>query len=239
MTTLVTSAAYAASKTLAPFGATPTRSQLSEVISALLGYQTYAALGIEEANASLPYHLDDAEILVLDKPSAEKRASAIGIANVSAVVQACIDAITDAVGPDISVFVGIDDFYDSYARNRMVQAAISSDEVASAMAECNADFDEDPEFPDKTPETNNLWQARAEWTIEADGDWVGSYDPDADRMFNGDTLHCSAKLSYDKAGRSGLVESNSEAYAHRDESWADDDYEAEQAYLAELRESKV
>lgn len=239
MTTLVTSAAYAASKTLAPFGSTPTRSQLSEVISALLGYQTYAALGIEEANTSLPYHLDDAEILVLDKPSAEKRATAIGIANVSAVVQACIDAITDAVGPDISVFVGIDDFYDSYARNRMVLAAISSDEVSSAMAECNADFDEDPEFPDKTPATDNLWQARAEWTIEADGDWVGSYDPDADRMFNGDTLHCSAKLSYDKAGRSGLVESNSEAYAHRDDSWADDDYEAEQAYLAEQRESKA
>lgn len=238
MTTLVTSAAYAASKT-APLGSTPTRSQLSEVISALLGYQTYAALGIEEANASLPYHLDDAEILVLDKPSAEKRATAIGIANVSAVVQACIDAITDAVGPDISVFVGVDDFYDSYARNRMVQAAISSDEVSSTMAECNADFDEDPEFPDEAPATDNLWQARAKWTIEADGDWVGSYDPDTDRMFNGDMLHCSAKLSYDKAGRSGLVESNSEAYAHRDDSWADDDYEAEQAYLAEQRESKA
>ena len=212
MTTLVTSAAYAASKTLAPFRSTPTRSQLSEVISALLGYQTYAALGIEEANTSLPYHLDDAEILVLDKPSAEKRATAMGIANVSAVVQACIDAITDAAGADISVFVGIDDFYDSYARNRMVLAAISSDEVSSAMAECNADFDEDPEFPDKKPAADNLWQARAKWTIEADGEWVGSYDPDADRMFNGDTLHCSAKLSYDKAGRSGLVESNSEAY---------------------------
>lgn len=239
MTTLVTSAAYAASKTLAPFGSTSTRSQLSEVIAALLGYQTYAALGIEEANASLAYHLDDAEILVLDKPSAEKRATAIGIANVSAVVQTCIDAITSAVGPDISVFVGIDDFYDSYARDRMVQAATSPDEVSSAMAESNADFDGDPEFPDKTPATDNLWQARAEWTIEADGDWGGSYDPDADRMFNGDTLNCSAKLCYDKAGRSGLIESNSEANAHREDSWADDDYEAEQAYCAEQKESKA
>ena len=239
MTTFVSSAAYAASKTLAPFGSTSTRSQLSEVVAALLGYQTYAALDIEEANASLAYHLDDAEILVLDKPAAEKRATAIGIANFSVVLQACIDAITGAVGPDIKVFVSIDDFYDSYARDRMVQAAVSSDEVSSAMAESNAYFDGDPEFPDKTPVTDNLWQARAEWTIEADGDWVGSYDPDADRMFNGDTLNCSAKLSYDKAGRSGLIEANSEAYANRDDSLADKDYEAEQAYWTEQKESKA
>jgi hypothetical protein len=46
-------------------------------------------------------------------------------------------------------------------------------------------------------------------------------------MFNGDTLNCSAKLTYDKAGRSGLIESNSEAYANRDDSWSDQDYEAE------------
>jgi hypothetical protein len=223
MTTLVTSAAYAASKTLAPLGPTFKRSQLSEVIAALLGYQTYAALGIEESNARLPHHLDDAEILVLDKPAAEKRAAAIGITNVPAVLQACIDAIRGSVVPVISVFVGVDDFYDSYARNRMVQVAMLSDEVSGTMADSNAIFDDDPEFQDETPTTDNLWQARTVWAIEADGNWVGSYDPDADRMFNGDTLNCSAKLSYDKAGRSGLIESSSEAYAHRDDSWEDED----------------
>lgn len=239
MTTIVTSAAYAASKTLASTGHSPTRSQLSEVIAALLGYQTYAALSLEEANATLPYHLDDAEILVLDKPSAINRATAIGIANVQAVVQACIDALKGAVDTDISVFVGVDDFYDSHARERMVQATISSDEVSNVMADSNAIFDSDPEFPDGTPATANLWQARAEWAIEADGEWVGSYDPDADRMFNGDTLNCSAKLSYDKAGRAGLIESGSEAYAGADDSWRDQDYEAEQAYLDELKAEKT
>ncbi len=223
MTISVTTAAYAASRTLAPSGQTPTRSQLGEVIAALLGYQTFAALGIEEANTTLPHHLDDAEILVLDKPAAAKRAAAIGISNIPAVVQACIDAIRRTVGSDVSVFVGVDDFYDSYARERMVQVAISSDEVSGAMAGSNAIFDDDPEFQVETPNTHNLWQARTAWTIEADGEWVGSYDTDAGRIFNGDTLNCSAKLSYEKAGRSGLIESYSEAYAHMDDSWGDED----------------
>ncbi len=226
MTTLVSSAAYAAAKILAPLGPTSTRSQLSEVIAALLGYQTYAALSIEEANASLPHHLDDAEILVLDKPAAAKRAAAIGISNIPTVVQACIDAIRGTVEPAVSVFVGVDEFYDTYARGRLVQVAISSDEVSGASADSNAIFDDDPEFQDETPATDNLWQAQTVWTIEAYGDWVGSYDPDSDRMSNGDTLHCSAKLSYNKAGRSGLIESNNEAYAHRDDSWADKDYKS-------------
>ncbi len=223
MTIFVTTAAYAASKILAPSGQTATRSQLGEVIAALLGYQTFAALGIEEANTSLPHHLDDAEILVLDKPAAAKRAAAIGISNIPAVVQACIDAIRRTVGSDVSVFVGVDDFYDSYARERMVQVAISSDEVSGTIAGSNAIFDDDPEFQVETPATHNLWQARTEWTIEAEGDWIGSYDTDADRIFNGDTLNCSAKLRYEKAGRSGLIESYSEAHAQLDDSWGDED----------------
>jgi hypothetical protein len=223
MTKIVTSAAYAASKTLASFGPAPTRSQLSEVIAALLGYQTYAALVIEEANSSLFHHLDDAEILVLNKPAAAMRATAIGIVNIPTVVQTCIGAIRGAVKPVIRVFVGVDDFYDSYARERLVREAINSDDVSGAMADSNALFDDDPEFQGDTPATANLWHALTDWSIEADGDWVGSYDSDEDRMFNGDTLKCSAKLTYVKAGRSGLIESNSEAYANQDYSWADQD----------------
>ncbi len=238
MTQIIKPAAFAAATALASAGQAPKRSQLGEILAALLGYQTYAALATEEAIPNMA-HLDDAEILVLDQPSAEKRAMALGIANVPAVVQACIDALKGAVNADISVFVGVDDFYDSHARDKMVQTAITSDEVSGAMAESNADFDSDPEFPDKAPATANLWQARAVWDIEANGDWVGSYDPDADRMFNGDTLNCSAKLSYDKAGRAGLIESGSEAYARRDDSWADDDYEAEMEYEASLKDGKA
>lgn len=40
--------------------------------------------------------------------------------------------------------------------------------------------------------TLDLWSARDEWTIEADGDMTGEYDPEGDRMFNGDTLNCRA-----------------------------------------------
>ena len=235
MTTFVSSAAHAASKSLASTGQAPSRSQISEVLAALLGYQTYAALVLEEADATLTHHLDDAEIWVLDRHSAEKRANAMGIAAGPAVVQACIDALKDAVEPDISVFVGVDDFYDSHGREALADAISNSDEVSGAMAETNAYFPDNPELPDATPATEDLWAARTEWSIEAQGKMHGEYDPEGDRMFNGDTLNCFGKLSYAKAGRAGLYETNVEGYAGVDDSWRDEDRDSEAEYMASLQ----
>jgi hypothetical protein len=234
MTQIIKPAAFAAATALASAGQAPKRSQLGEILAALLGYQTYAALATEEAIPNMA-HLDDAEILVLDQPSAEKRAMALGVADAAAVVQACIEALRGAVHPDISVFVGVDDFYDSHARDKMTQEVSSSDNVSGAMAETNASFDDDPEMEQDTPATEDLWQAREYWDIAATGTWVGSYYPEDERVFSGDTLHCSAKLSYAKAGRAGLTEIGSEAYASADGNWADEDYEAEQEFEADSK----
>ena len=61
MSNLVRSAAYAASQALSAQGLTVKRSHLSEIIAALLGYRTHAALAVEEADPKLDYHLDDGD----------------------------------------------------------------------------------------------------------------------------------------------------------------------------------
>ena len=234
MTTIVSTAAYAAAKALAPAGHIPKRSHLSEVMAAMLGYQTYAALVVEERDASLPHHLGDAELLVLNPPAGELRARKLGVGDVSSVIQACIVALKASVG-DIQVYRGLDDFYDSYGRDALAEAVSSSEEVASAMAETNAYFGDDPELPDETPPTENLWEARAGWSIEARGKMHGEHDADGDRMFAGDTLNCYGKLSFVKAGRAGLISADSEGYAGVDDSIRNQDHDDEAAYMESLR----
>ncbi|WP_434668050.1 hypothetical protein P5W99_36645 [Paraburkholderia sp. A3BS-1L] len=225
MTQLVRKAAYAACQHLVQQGLAVKRSHLSEVIAALLGYGTHASLIVEEADLALDYHLDDAEILVLHRPMGEVRARQIEMGmpsqNATAMVSACIEALVASAAPT-PVFVGIADFYDAHARQALAEAIYDADEVADVMAGSNAIFSEEPELPDACPPTADLWTAVATWTIEADSQMTGDYDPDGDRMFNGDTLQCRGWLSYLKAGRAGLVLLDSGGDATADDSWRDD-----------------
>ncbi|SFT71357.1 hypothetical protein [Paraburkholderia aspalathi] len=231
MTTLVSRAAYAASQGLAQRGLTVKRSHLCEVIAALLGYGTHAALTVDEVDPALDYHLDDAEILVLHRPMGEGRASALAMgtsaATTTAVVTACVEALVASAAPT-PVFVGIAEFYDAHARQALAEAIVEADDVADTMAGSNATFPDEPELPDECPPTTDLWTAVDEWTIEADGEMTGEYDPEGDRMFNGDTLDCRGWLTYRKAGRAGLVLLDSGGGAAADDTWRDDNYGDEQ-----------
>lgn len=237
MSNYASSAAYAASQALSAQGLTVKRSHLSEVIAALLGYRTHAALVVEEADSSLDYHLDDAEIIVLNQPMGEARVVELGlpVAGIAAsvVTTACIDALKANAGSE-SVYVGVDDFYDSYARQAMAETIYDDDDVAGAMAESNASFPDEPEMDVECPSTADLWAAVDEWTIEADGVMTGEYDPEGDRMFNGDTLNCRGRLLYRKAGRAGLVLLEGSGMAGADDSWRDLDREDELEYLQSL-----
>lgn len=234
MTKIVSAAAFAASKALALSGHAAKRSHVSEAIAALLGYSTYAALAVEEQDDTLAQHLDDAEFLVLDRAAAERRANALGLTDIAAVLDACAEAIKDSVGARALVYDSVDDFYDSYCREALAEAISSSDDVSAAMSETNAYFGDDPELPDATPETANLWSAKTEWSIEASGDMHGSHDLESDRMFTGDTLSCRGRLTFAKAGRAGLISTDSEGYAGVDDSWQTQDRDDEAAYLASL-----
>lgn len=230
MTTLIRSASFDASKSLALVGHSIKRSHIQEVLAAMLGYRTYAALSVEEQQDILEFHLDDAEMLVLNQPAAEQRAREIGIDQgaVTALVQACVSAIRDTA--PMRVHNGLDDFYDDYARDALIDAITNSDNVAAAMAETNAYFDSEAELPYEAPATMDLWEARTEWSIETHGAIKGGHDVDSDRMFAGDTLNCRARLTFDKAGRAGLILFESDASAGVDESWRevdDEDYDDE------------
>lgn len=226
MTTLVSSAAYAVTKFIASSGHTIKRSHISEVLAAMLGYQTYAALVVDESDDQLDYHLDDAEMLVLNQAAAEQRANSLGISAVPLVIQACVSELQSAT--TTPVYEDLDHFYDSYGREALIDTISSSDDVSAAMSETNAYFDSDPELPEETPTTTDLWSEREQWSIEARGEMQGSHDVDSDRMFAGDTLNCFAKLTFTKAGRAGLILTDSEGYGGVDDSWqvADRDDEA-------------
>lgn len=234
MANFISAASYAASQALASQGSKVKLSHLGEVIAALLGYRTYAALSLEEGDATLDYHLGDAEILVLNEPMGLARVRELSASPVDescqAVVNACISAVKAGAETDM-VFVGVADFYDSHAREALADAISSSEALADAMAESNAFFPDEPDMPLECPATADLWAAVDEWTIEADGDMAGEYDPEGDRMFNGDTLNCRGRITYRKAGRAGLVFLDSEGTGGADESWRDRDREDEQAYF--------
>jgi len=232
MTTLVSSTAYAVSKFMASSGHNIKRSHISEVLAAMLGYQTYAALVIEESNDDLEHHLDDAEMLVLNQAAAEQRANALGITAVPLLLQTCISAMQGST--TTPVYEDLDHFYDSYGREALIDTISSSDDVSAAMSETNAYFDSDPELPEETPATTDLWTERDSWSIEARGEMQGSHDVESDRMFAGDTLNCFAKLTFTKAGRSGLILTDSEGYGGVDDSWQVADRDDEAAYMASL-----
>lgn len=221
MSNYASSAAYAAYQTLATQGHSVKRSHLSEVIAALLGYQTYAALSVEEADTGLDLHLDDAEILVLNQALGDQRVAKLRLN--SATTSACIDAIK-ACAKDAKVYVGVDEFYDSHARQELAEAVYNDDDVAGAMAESNASYPDEPYMADNCPQTEDLWTAVDEWVIEADGVMEGEYDPEGDRMFNGDTMNCRGHLVYRKAGRAGLVLLDASGSAGADDSWRDEEF---------------
>ncbi len=91
---------------------------------------------------------------------------------------------------------------------------------------------------------NSGWQAPARSLAEiiapgAAGDLTGEYDPEDDRVFNGDTLNCRGWLTYRKAARAGLVFAESGDTGGAEDSWRDQDYEDEMAYRKSLEEGQA
>lgn len=216
---LVSSAAYAASQAMCRRGVNISRSHLSEVVAALLGYRTLAALYVEESDQNLDYHLDDAERLILNIPLGLVRASSIGLSEIA--VHSCVEALK--VVATVPVHSGISDLYDGYAREMLELAIAEGDSTAMATAESNASFEEGPYMEDEATTSGDLWEAPTEWSIEATGTMSGEYDPDSDRMYNGHSMDVWGKLLFFKAGRAGLIYIECEDGASPDDTWRDEE----------------
>ncbi|WP_329888739.1 hypothetical protein [Stenotrophomonas sepilia] len=217
MKSFISSAAFAASQAMSHAGQSVKRSHLVEVISAMLGYQSFAALCVEEADTTLEYHLADAELYVLNMPLARDRAEKLGVLHS---LLACKEAISSTF--PAPVYGDIEAFWDSHARELLEAEIANGEDTAAAMAACNAVF---PDSPDLGPpeDSADLWASTDGWSIEARGTMSGEYDPEGDQMFNGHTLDVWGELFYIKAGRAGLIFEESQEGAELDDDWRDDD----------------
>ena len=162
---------------------------------------------------------------------------ALGHGGIPDLPPACIAAIEGAVEVT-PVYVGVIDFYDSFYREALEDAIDSSEEASAAMAGSNADFPDAPDLFEYKPSSEDLWSTRTEWSIEAHGKIIGEYDPERERMFNGDALNCSGKLNFKKAGRGGLISTTNYCTVGTDDDWRDQDLDAEMEYDASLKEAK-
>lgn len=93
------------------------------------------------------------------------------------------------------------------------------------MAESNAYFESLPDMDYNLTFSGDLWKSVDEWSISDTGTLSGEYDPEGDRMYNGHLLNVQGKLTFAKAGRSGLIflEDYTECSTARDYSWLDDE----------------
>ncbi len=202
-------ARHRASKVLPTQGLSAKASHVGEIMAALLGYRTYAALTQEYSDPSVRLVLEDAQVLVLNKPAGLARAQSVldvlNNAQQQAVVTCCIDSLTECA--DRAVFVGLDDLYDSWLREAIAQAIYDAEEVIQS-----AHVFAWPQLPHETPITVDLWTSSQEWKIEAIGTMSEMSDGDDDnepvRLSPTATVAVRGGFFFQKAGRAGLVVQN-------------------------------
>lgn len=217
MAAFLTPAAFKARNLLALQGLTAKHQHILETLAALLGYKSFAALKVEEDLPGQDYYLDDAEVLVVSQPEGLARAYSLSLPG-DLVVGCCIGALK-ALCP-MPVYFDLQDFYEMHAQQALIDAIYESDDVAGAMADTGASYEDDPDM-DGEWQAADLWRSQQTWSIEDGG--VLSGDPVGDRIFAGDTLLCHGSLTYAKAGRAGLVLIETTGGASVDDGWRDHD----------------
>lgn len=194
------------------------RSQLHEVVAALLGYKSHAAMVQEDKNPEQDYVLSDAEFIILNVAQGRSRAEKFEMSETS--INHCIEEMK--VGLLVPVFLSVDDFYDDTQVSFLEK--IQDDIFSSdAIANSNADFDDLPYLDQKITVSGDLWKSTHDWSIEDTGVMEGDYSSEGERFFNGNRLDVTAKFAFAKAGRAGLIflsdDSHCNLYANDD--WYD------------------
>jgi hypothetical protein len=206
MTDIVKKAAFAVKKTLASKGVQIRHGAALEVIAALLGYRTYAALVTEENDAGLRFHLRDAEFIILDLHGADARLAELGLAEL------CIqdDFIQSLVDCRNAVFQSVHEFYVDYAREALHEIILTDERVISVMENTTASSPYWVDLDDRWKVSGAVWSAADGWRFEAFGTMDGRHhgtfsDPeDADEFEDTGEVHCDGWLQFAKAGRAGL-----------------------------------
>lgn len=197
------------------------RSHIHEVIAALLGYASHAAMVEDDKNPQREYSLADAEYIILNVPQGMERAQKFNVSDEGFGV--FISELKS--GLPMKVSESVDDFYDDHIREILEEAIYQDAAESGEMAESNADFPDYPDMDYDLVTSGNLWTSVDEWSIADTGTLSGEYDPEGDRMYNGHLLNVQGKLTFAKAGRAGLIllDDITECSTSRDYSWLDDE----------------
>ncbi|MDN4358018.1 hypothetical protein OA801_06765 [Citrobacter portucalensis] len=201
------------------------RSHVHEVVSALLGYASHAALTQESKKSQddkkplYEFSLSEAEYIVLNLPQGLERALKFGVSDDA--FRIFISELKSGLSAKVSE--SVDDFYDDHIREILAEEINQHALDSGEMAESNAYFDYLPDMDYKLETSGNLWTSVDEWSIADTGTLSGEYDPEGDRMYNGHTLNVKGKFIFAKAGRAGLVllDDSTECFIWPDESWRD------------------
>lgn len=209
MANLACSAARAASKSLAEQGITVQHGHLLELMSALLGYGTYASLVAEEADTSLPLHLGDAELYVVSIDRFFARFFELMPepvrGHVRPVYKACVSAFEAAVTPrpvrGISGRMAFD-FSDGEAL-----AAIRRDPATRKRIRDSKASYEELKHLELWRLQGDPWKATNTWAICAHAILSGWYSEKRRRDYgaDGEWVEVIAEFRYRKAGRAGLA----------------------------------
>lgn len=201
MTDFVKAAAFAAKKSLALKGIKVQHGIALEIVSAFLGYRTYAALVVEEGNESLKYHLADAEVIVLDYEGGLSRLIELEVMQ-SFIVQDFSDAIVEC---RYGVFPDLSDFLDDYVERELQDAILSREAVIEAVEHATGSEPSSVELDGHWSFSEQLWTARDTWEVSCSGSIEGLADQssaeDDDEV---EEVRCSGWVKFAKVGRTGL-----------------------------------
>lgn len=196
--------AFEARKTLRESGYSVQHTTVLELVAALLGYGTYAALNTDptqDADELFP----DAEHVVFQRDKLDKRLEELKLGDLPGgeVAQAVLDACRktwEGEGEATRFHVSMEEF-ESFIAEDLEGRAVVDDDVLNAYADTNASPDE---FYTNRCEFEPLVDANGDWVLVAHGEHTGNIDPD--RMYSGHAGEFTAMYTFEKDGRCGLFE---------------------------------
>ena len=202
----ISTVAFEARKTLRESGHNIPHAPTLELVAALLGYGTYAALNTdpnEDVNEMFPH----AEHVVFQRDKLEARLEELKMADVPAgevaqAVQHACRKMWEGEGSATRFHASMGDFHDHITEDIDYRAVVD-DDVLTAYADTNASPDE---FYSEEFEHESMVDAHDDWVLVAHGEHNGAVDPD--RPYSGHAGLFTATYTFDKDGRCGLIETD-------------------------------
>ena len=196
MANFLTPVAYRANEALRKSGIQIQQSTLLEVLSALLGYESFNVLEQEEGDGNPGLHLRDADFHILNVVFGD--ACAFSLCDRSTeVVTHCIAALEETVG--VPVFRDLDAFYSK--RGRDCAAALLDDyNVLRKLLGSEWSPSGKLIITDRFSCDESVWDANPIWRMRAVAAW--STDETTPRKWT----ELALSLAFKKSGRSGLIQ---------------------------------